>query len=280
MLNIKKIRVKKIISPTNLANSDYGIDPYVGCEIACSYCYVRYIGDSNDNKWGSYVFVKENAPDLIIEDKAYDNKTISIGTLTDPYQFAEKEYEVTRKILEKLISFNSEIAIITKSDLVLRDIDLLKKFKDIIVAISLSYVDDKIRKELEPKAISTEKRIKVLKELHSNGIKTALFIDPIFPGITDWKKLVKSTRSYVDKYLFENLNIYPSTENIIFSFLKKNKPELIDEYKEIYSDEKKYWRGIESDIKDYCEKEKINYVSTILNYYKYYHSDRFSSNKK
>jgi len=273
MLNIKRIKVKDIIVPTNLANSNYAIDPYIGCEIACAYCYARYLDKNNCNNkaWGSYVYIKENAPDLIKKDKMYDKKTISIGTLTDPYQSVEEEYEITRKILKKLISFDSEIAIITKSDLVIRDIDLFKKFKDIIIAVSISYTDDKVRLKLEPKAITINQRIRVLKELHNNGIKTALFIDPIFPGITDWKDLINSTKGYVNKYLLENLNIYPSAKKIICNFLKKNNPELIDKYRKIYSNEKKYWKEIERDIEKYCRENNIEYISTILNYYKYYH---------
>ncbi len=142
----------------------------------------RFTG--HDEKWGKFVDVKINAPDLITKSN-YDHRNITIGSVTDPYQPAEKKYQITRKILKKLISFKSSFDIITKSNLVIRDIDLLKQFSDMTIAISVGCTDESIRKYLDPKAPTIEKRIKALKILHQNNIKTALFVSPIFPVLSD-----------------------------------------------------------------------------------------------
>lgn len=147
----------------------------------------------------------------------------------------------------------------TKSDLILRDIDLLKQFQNCIVALSLSITNDKIKKDLEPLSSSTEKRIEVLKKIHQAKIPTALFISPIFPKITNWQKIIYQTKPFVDEYWFENLNLYPSIKNNIYSFLKKYYPELIDKYKEIYSKNSNYWQNEEKKIKEFCKKVKVNH---------------------
>jgi len=259
-MKIKEINVKSIITKTNLPAGDYVINPYVGCLHGCKYCYARFMKrfTGHSEPWGEFIDVKLNAPDLIPTDvKKYKGKYITIGSVTDPYQEIERKYELTRKILNKLIPLQPKIDIITKSDLVLRDIDLLKQFDDAIVLISLSMLNEQLRKQLEPNAPSIERRINALKELHKAGIKTSLFISPIFPEITDWKKMINQTKGFVTEYWFENLNLYPSIQDNIYSFLRKNKPELVKKYEEIYSKDSKYWHKIEQEIINYCKKNKI-----------------------
>lgn len=261
MIKIKEIKVKSIIVKTNLPEGDFVINPYVGCQHGCKYCYARFMKRFTGHKepWGSFADVKINAPDLIPEDaNKYKNKSIIIGSVTDSYQPIERKYKLTRKILEKLILLQPHLDLMTKSDLVVRDIDLFKQFKDCVVALSLSVLDDKIRKELEPLASSVDKRINVLKELHKAGIQTALFISPIFPEITDWKALINKTKSFADEYWFENLNLYSSIKSEIYKFLRKNKPELIEKYKQIYSKDSEYWDTEENKIKEFCKKNKIS----------------------
>ncbi|OGF24880.1 hypothetical protein A2331_03385 [Candidatus Falkowbacteria bacterium RIFOXYB2_FULL_34_18] len=261
-MKIKEIQAKSIITKSNLPASDFVINPYTGCSHACIYCYARFMMrfTGHDEEWGEFVDVKINAPELIpkLGDK-YKSKSITIGSVTDPYQKCEEEYKITRNILEKLSLFDSSFDIITKSDLVARDIDLLKKFRDLTVAFSIGQADDRIRERLEPGAPSIENRIKVLKILYDNNIRTAVFISPIFPMLSDWKKIIELTKQYADEYWFENLNIYPSVRENIYKFLKNNYPELIDKYREIYKDEKIYWDGVENEIKDFCKKGQVNY---------------------
>lgn len=258
-MKILEVQAKSIIVKSNLPDGEFVINPYTGCVHGCKYCYARFMKRFTGRKepWGEFVDVKINASDLIPEDTdKYRGRWIAIGSVTDPYQPLEGKYKITRKILEKLIPLQPRLDLWTKSDLVLRDIDLLQQFKDGVIGVSLSFLDDKIRKELEPLAPSTERRINALKELHQAGIRTAAFISPIFPGVTDWRELVEKTKSFVDEHWFENLNLYPSIRGNINEFLRKNKPELVDEYKEIYSKDSTYWRGEEEEIKEFCRKNE------------------------
>jgi DNA repair photolyase len=190
----------------------------------------------------------------------YKNRSITIGSVTDPYQSVEKEFKITRKILKKLIPLKPKfVDILTKSDLIVRDIDLIKQFDNCQVAISLSMLNESLRRQLEPSAPPVEKRLTALKELHQNGIPTCLFISPIFPEITDWKAMIKQTNSFVGEYWFENLNLYPSIKGNIYQFLKANRPKLVAKYREIYSAKSKYWNQVEEEITNFCTQDKISY---------------------
>jgi DNA repair photolyase len=260
MIKIKEIKAKTIITRSGLPDSDYVINPYVGCMHGCIYCYARFMKrfTGHTEPWGQFVDVKTNGAELIPKqpDK-YKNKGIIISSVTDPYQPLERKYGVTRKILEKLIPLQPSLCFMSKSDLITRDIDLLTQFKDCVVAVSLSTSDDKIRRILEPLAATFNKRCDALKELHQAGIKTVLFISPIFPGITDWRGIIDRTGEFVDEYCFENLNLYPMIRSNIFKFLRENRPELIAEYNDIYSKNSGYWYTEEDNIKEFGEQNNI-----------------------
>ncbi len=261
-MKIKEIEAKSIITKTKLPEGDFVINPYVGCMHGCKYCYARFMKrfTGHSEPWGEFVDVKINAPDLIPEgtDK-YKGKSITVGSVTDPYQPVERKYKITRKILKKLLQLQPHLDILTKSDLVLRDVDLLKQFKHCIVGISLSFLDDEVRKELEPFAPSTDRRIDALKELHKAKIQTAAFISPIFPELTNCREIINRTKNFVDEYWFENLNLYPSIRGNVYEFLEKHKPKLVEKYKEIYSKGSNYWKEEERKIKDFCQKNKVSY---------------------
>ena len=259
-MKIREIKAKSIMSKTGLG-TDYVINPYVGCMHGCIYCYARFMKrfTNHPEPWGHFIDVKINAPDLIPEktDK-YKGKSILMSSVTDPYHPIETRYKLTRKILEKLVPLEPEINILTKSDLVLRDIDLLKKFKKCLVTFSLSFLDENLRKQIEPLTVSAERRIKALKELHEAGIKTSVFISPIFPEITDWREVIKRTKDYSQEYWFENLNPYFTVRSNITRFLKNNRPELIGKYIEIWSGKSKYWDEVEKNIKTFCQANKLS----------------------
>lgn len=261
MMKIKKIKTKSIIVKSNLPDGDFVINPYVGCMHGCKYCYARFMKrfTGHSEPWGSFVDIKINAPDLIPKDtNKYREKSITISSVTDPYQPIEGKYKLTRKILERLIPLQPHLDLITKSDLVVRDIDLLKQFKNCIVTLSFSITDEKLRKQIEVLSSSAEQKINALKEIHNAKIPTALFISPIFPQITDWEKITNNTKSFVGEYWFENLNLYPSIKSDIFRFLRKNRPELVEKYKKIYSKNSNYWNIEENKIKEFCKKNKLN----------------------
>jgi DNA repair photolyase len=141
------------------------------------------------------------------------------------------------------------VEILTKSDLVLRDIDLLKTIPYLTVGISLTTNNDGIRRNFEPNAPSVERRIAALKQLKAAGIKTYLFISPILPGLTDLTALVNLLGDYADKLMFENLNLREPYKKSIFTIINHNYPSLIELYEEIYIRKNlTYWREAEKEI--------------------------------
>lgn len=261
MLKIRKIKAKSLITKSGL-DVDYVINPYVGCQHGCIYCYARFMKrfTHHHEPWGRFLDVKINAAELIpLNTKKYKNKSIFISSVTDSYQPAEIKYKLMRGVLQNLIPLEPDLSILTKSDLIVRDIDLLKQFKKCIVGVSLSSLNDKTRKEVEPFASSVERRINALKELKKAGIKNYIFLSPIFPYLTDWKEIIGKTKSFTDEFWFENLNLYPSLRDNIFQWLKNYHPELVKEYRKIYFTNNNYWKQIEKEIENYGKKNNLNF---------------------
>lgn len=253
-MEVKEIKAKSIASKTKLG-SDFVINPYVGCMHGCKYCYARFMKRFTGHKeaWGTFMDVKVNGPELITD--KYKGKSILFGSVTDAYNPLERKYKLTRRILEKLLPLQPEIEIITKSDLIVRDLDLLKRFKKCTIVCSLSFLDEDVRIELEPLASPAENRIKALKEIRKKGIKNVVFISPIFPKLTDWKKIISKTKDFVDEYWFENLNLYPAVRESLREFLEKN--GLMEFYKQVYKTD--YWGEEEKEIRAFCKKNKVKY---------------------
>lgn len=259
---VKEITAKNIISKSNLPSADYVINPYVGCSHACIYCYARFMKrfTNHEEEWGKFVDVKTNAVELVPDklDK-YKGKKFFISSVTDPYLHYEKEYKLTRRVLEKLIDIEAQIDIQSKSDLIIRDIDLIKQFKNCKAGITITTLDDKVRREVEPYTASVEKRLKALEVLNEAGIFTYVFIGPIFPHITDWKAIIEKTKSYVNEFVFENLNIKGSVWNDIAKWLKQKHPELLGKYNDIYFGKSDYWKTEEAQISAYCLENGISH---------------------
>ena len=174
-MKVKEIKASSIITKSNLPDADYVINPYIGCTHACIYCYARFMKrfTGHTEEWGEFLDVKINAPDLIPEQtNKYRGKSVFLSSVTDAYLPIERKYQLTRKILKKLVALQPNIGILTKSDLVLRDIDLLKQFKNCEVGLTITTSDDNLRKEIEPFTSSIQNRIKALKRLKESGIRT------------------------------------------------------------------------------------------------------------
>jgi len=180
---IKEIRSKTILSASKI--HDYVINPYIGCENGCQYCYARFIKKftGHNEPWGQFVDIKTNAADLLqLEIKKKKRGTVWVSGLCDPYQPLEAEYGLTRKCLEILASHRWPVIIQTRSALVLRDTDILKRAENFEVGLSITTADDEIRKIFEPNAPSIPERLHTLDELHRAGIRTYAMIAPVLPG--------------------------------------------------------------------------------------------------
>lgn len=260
-MKIREIKTKSILTKSKLPEADYVVNPYIGCQHACIYCYAdfmkRFTGH-NEEDWGKFVDVKINAHETINLSKIPKDSLILFGSVTDPYQPIESKYQITRKCLEKLLDSQPKIEILTKSPLVLRDIELLKKFKNLRVGVSIGTFDEKIARELEPYVASPNQRIETLRKLDEAGIQTYLFVSPIFPEISDISSLLDSTKEYVGEVMFENLNIRANNRKRILNFIKKDKPRLEELYVGL-SNNKMYWKNLEREIVQECEEKGIKY---------------------
>lgn len=187
---VLEVEVKQALTESGLPDIDYALNPYIGCSHGCLYCYAKaYTRFKNVvDDWGNIVIVKKNLPTLLMRDvKRFRKGTVGIGTVTDPYQPVEALYKLTRKSVEILAENGFRISIQTKSSLILRDIDLLKRYRDIIdVGITItSTSNSSAMTRLEPYSSPPQARVEALRKLAEEGIKTWLFYGPIVPGYND-----------------------------------------------------------------------------------------------
>ncbi len=190
-------RPKKIITRNESPDIsfDRSINPYRGCEHGCTYCFARpthaYVGLSAGLDFETRLFVKDGAAELLERELSapnYQPKTIAIGTNTDPYQPIEKQHRVMRSVLEVLARLNHPVGIVTKSALVTRDIDILGPMaaKGLAkVALSITTLDRKLARSMEPRAATPERRIDAIRQLSEAGIPTTVMVAPIIPAVTD-----------------------------------------------------------------------------------------------
>jgi DNA repair photolyase len=195
--HVTEERARKIISRNESPDIgfDRSINPYRGCEHGCIYCFARpthaYQGLSPGLDFESRLFVKPDAPELLareLSEPSYRPRMIAMGTNTDPYQPIEKKWQVTRRILEVLRDAGHPVGIVTKSALVLRDIDILSEMakKNLAkVAVSITTLDHKLARAMEPRAATPQRRLATLRALSGAGIPTAVMVAPIIPAIND-----------------------------------------------------------------------------------------------
>jgi DNA repair photolyase len=252
-MKVNEIKVKSILGKSSIG--DYCINPYVGCMHACVYCYADYYTrkfSKHQEEWGEFVDVKINAPEVLLKEIGKKKKGIVyISSLTDAYQPLEAKYGITRKILEILARYDWPVIIQTKSTLVLRDLDVLKKFNNIEVGFTIISLEEEKSRKLERFASPPKERVKALKILKENGIKTFVFIGPIIPftRIKEIERIVKETKEFVNEFYFDKLNLKPG----LIEKIRK-----IEGFKEIEEEKmKEYYSEIKKEILSLIDKEKI-----------------------
>lgn len=261
-MKITEVPARSYIAKSKLG--DLCINPYAGCGHGCLYCYAYYMAKwtgHEEEPWGSFVDVRWT--DRPIDLEKIKGRDIIIGTVTDPYQPVEERYRVTRYILEQLINSECSITVITKGKLITRDIDLFKKISktsDFMAMLSINGVDNKTWSSMENTS-SIEDRVSALKKLHQSGIKTGVFVAPIIPGVSDWKKVIEDTREFTDWYQFETLSLGGNADHKrnFLRWVLFNRKELWDKYHDVYVNGNVQWiKDIESEVKKYCQDHGID----------------------
>ena len=256
-MKINKIKVKSYISRSKIKGIDFVINPYIGCPNGCLYCYAKFLNNLNSKslKWGDYLDIK-----IVLEDVKklnYPYKTYLLSSTTDCYNKYEEKYEITKKVLEELSLHHIKLIIETKNKLILRDLDILKKIKELKVIMSLNTLDDNIRKTFE-KDSSIEDRINTLKILNKEKIYTILNISPFLPYITDYKQIINETKEFVKEYHFSFLNLSNNSKREFLRCIKDNYSNLYQKYADIYLfGNNEYLITLKNEIELYCKKNKI-----------------------
>ncbi len=256
-MEIKEIKASSIISKSGIPGADFVINPYVGCSHACIYCYARFMKrfTGHAEPWGTFVDAKINAPELIPKNTdKFKGKSIYISSVTDAYMPIEEKYRLTRRILENLIPLQPNLSIQTKSDLVLRDMDLLKQFKNVEVGFTITTLDESLRNEIEPFASPSINRLNALKQFKAAGFRTFVFIGPIMPYLTKWKDILENTSRYTDHYLIDQLNPYAAVWGSVMAWLRQKYPNMVEDYLNLNN----YWSNLGQEIVSYCKKERLN----------------------
>ena len=288
---IQEIHTKSVLTKSNLPIAGYSVNPYVGCPHSCKYCYATFMKrfTNHTEPWGSFLDVKNWPP--IRNPKKYKGETIIVGSVTDAYNPLEEKYGRTRQFLEQMQGSEANLIITTKSDLVLRDLDLIKTFPNPLVSWSINTLDEDFRSDMDT-ASTIKQRIAAMKIFHDSGIRTTCFISPIFPGITDVVEIIEQIKDQCDYIWLENLNLRGDFKPVIMEYIESRHPDLVQLYKEIYQDKSRlYWEQLNRQIASYAEKNGYLYLideepfqknptgkPTIINYF--YHEEIRQSSKK
>ena len=220
--------VKSVLNKSKIgSNVEYTINPYIGCTFGCKYCYASYLSQQVKEKsedWGSFVYVKQNVKHILEKElkpiiKKDLKPCIMISSATDPYQPIEEKERVTRSIFELFseIQFQGQVNCLTKSPLILRDVDLFKEIKNISLSMSICHANDKIKNFFEPNTPPIESRFATLKKLNEIGFITCVFMAPILPyygdHLDEFEDLFRRIRDVgTSRLVCDLLNIYGNME--------------------------------------------------------------------
>lgn len=227
------------------------INPYRGCEFACKYCYARYTHEFMEMRDGAEfeqkIYVKQHTADLLRRElrRVKKGEAIALGTATDPYQPAERRYEITRSILEEFARHRGfELGIVSKSNLIVRDLDLLRevsKHNKLSIHMTITTMDVELARILEPRAPRPDLRMDAVRQLTDAGLTVGVSCSPVLPGITDspanLEAVVRAAAAAGARHIFAGpLFLKPCSAAVFLPFLEQNFPHLTENYRQRYQD--------------------------------------------
>lgn len=250
MLNVSVCTHRKIILPCGLKDIDYQVDPYVGCEHYCHYCYALATAETD---WSKEIQIHEHIVEQLSEEiDKIPPQTIYMGYHTDPYQPCEAEYRQTRKALELFLEKGFSASILTKSDLVVRDIDILKEMKNAAVSVSVAFNDNSTRRLFEAETMDTEKRVEALRRLKQAGVRTGALVCPVIPYITNAVELIDLLVPHTDRIWVYGLAINDrlgQNWSTVQKILRRHVPDLIEPIRAaVLSKEDLYWTRLRENL--------------------------------
>ncbi|MBW3633885.1 MAG: radical SAM protein [Chloroflexi bacterium] len=228
----------------------WSLNPYRGCVHGCHYCYARathpYLGLNADEDFETKIIVKTNMPEVLrreVSKPSWTRERVAIGTATDAYQPCEGRYRLTRRCLEILRDSDTPVSLVTKSTLVLRDLDLLSDLADgpgATVYFTITTLDDDLWRLIEPGTPPPLKRLQVLQRLSEAGVRTGVFLAPILPGITDSMESLEAVAAAARAHGAASfgstvLRLAPLVKEHYFGFVAADFPDLLPRYERAYS---------------------------------------------
>lgn len=259
-MKISNCTNQPLVVPCNLDNINYQIDTYIGCEHYCYYCYALQNAETN---WAEEIKIHRD-----IKEKLYGEleniapQTIYMGYHSDPYQPLEAELYHTRKTLEILLEKGFSASILTKSNLMIRDIDIFKEMTDANISISVAFNDDEIRKHFEGNTIDTDERIKALRICKEAGLRTSALICPVIPEITNTEKLISNLENIADKIWIYGISFQDKKDESCLNvqkILKQYYPQKRDDIeKTIFSKNHSFWVNLRSELESIKENQNLD----------------------
>ena len=259
-MKVSTCSYRPILVPCGLKNRDYQIDPYVGCEHSCYYCYAL---NQAETDWSKEVLIyKDIAGQLSGELENVSPQTIYMGYYTDPYQPCEAEYRQTRQVLELLLEKNFSVSILTKSDLIVRDMDILREMDHASASVSVAFNDNRIRQKFEANTIDTEARIRALQKLREAGIQTSALICPVIPYITDVTPLIDMLELHTDAIWIYGLSINKRSDRNwqnVQGILHTHFPNLKEQIETVlFTEEHSFWAELRQKLTELQKDRKLD----------------------
>jgi len=254
------INCKTALSPSKLPGLRYSLNPYLGCEHGCGYCYSpstlrdEWVGLN----WGKFVRVKQNIVEVLAREvKRKPKGTVGVSPVCDPYQPLEAKLELTRKCIELLSRRGFPVSIQTKSSLVLRDVDLIvpEKFD---VGVTITTMDRELAGKFEPRASLPDARAQVLEEFSSRGVETWLFLGPIIPEINDsedgLRRVIEVAHRTHSELIYDKLNLKRWVFDRLVPVLEGGRPGLAERLPDLIRGQSESWRRTGSMVESICRE--------------------------
>ncbi|HUW65228.1 MAG TPA: radical SAM protein [Spirochaetia bacterium] len=256
MYRLSETTCRTALNPSKIPGADWCLNPYRGCSHACVYCYAGCLAQKRGSgeKWGSFVEARTNFVErLAAQVRRPKRGTVLLSSVTDAYQVAEERYGLTARCLTVLGFSDLRVSILTKSDLVLRDLALLRSLPEAVVGFSITTVDDDLAVLLEPGAPPPSRRLAALRSLARAGIRTWVFVAPVIPGLNDAPEdLVKVSRAAraagALEVEFDPFNFYPLAVSQVRELINRHLPGQSGAFEKACRDPAAFRRGVRQDL--------------------------------
>ena len=250
-MRFHEVRAKSALNrvPGGAYGFNWTVNPYRGCSHACVYCFARpthtYLGFDAGRDFDREIVVKVNVPEVLkaeLKRPSWKRELVALGTNTDPYQWVESRYRLTREVLLALEEAGNPVSVLTKSPLVLSDLEIFRRMNEKVkvqVNLSVPTLDETAWRATEPHSPSPRARLDAVAELRSNGISSGILIAPVMPGINDRPDQIEPILAAADEAGADfvtpiALNLRRETRDVFFEWLEAERPELVERYQELF----------------------------------------------